>query len=150
MMARDRDAQLRNLITGYSDAIRLSDIKANIAVLFVAIMMGTVIQYSDRYPSYLNLPVLIAPFMVIFLNLLICVYPRFPRAGRKRYPVIRNPNPEDFDIIGDQTQAAAELPNLCAMFSRILFWKTITLQIAYIVSIITIAVAATLLFVVRY
>ena len=149
-MARDRDAQLRNLITGYSDAIRLSDIKANIAVLFVAIMMGTVIQYSDRYPSYLNLPVLIAPFMVIFLNLLICVYPRFPRAGRKRYPVIRKPNPEDFDIIGDDAQASAELPNLCAMFSRILFWKTITLQIAYIVSIITIAVAATLLFVVRY
>ena len=37
-MARDRDALLRNLIAGYGDSIRLSDIKANIAVLFVAIM----------------------------------------------------------------------------------------------------------------
>ena len=32
-MAKDRDAQLRNLIAGYGDSIRLSDIKANIAVL---------------------------------------------------------------------------------------------------------------------
>ena len=49
-MARDRDAQLRNLIAGYGDSIRLSDIKANIAVLFVAIMMGTV------FSSTLNTP----------------------------------------------------------------------------------------------
>ena len=40
LMARDREAQLRNLIAGYGDSIRLSDIKANIAVLFVAIMMA--------------------------------------------------------------------------------------------------------------
>ena len=43
-MARDRDAQLRNLIAGYGDSIRLSDIKANIAVLFVAIRWA---QSSD-------------------------------------------------------------------------------------------------------
>ena len=42
-MAKDKNAQLRNLVAGYSDAIRLSDIKALIAVLFVAIMMGTVL-----------------------------------------------------------------------------------------------------------
>ena len=44
-MAKDKNAQLRNLIAGYSDSIRLSDIKALIAVLFVAIMMGTVLQF---------------------------------------------------------------------------------------------------------
>ena len=47
LMAKDRDAQLRNLITGYGDSIRLSDIKANIAVLFVAIMMGTVVGFRN-------------------------------------------------------------------------------------------------------
>lgn len=65
-MARDRNALLRNLIAGYGDAIRLSDIKANIAVLFVAIMMGTVLGFRDSYPSYLSVPVLLAPFIVIF------------------------------------------------------------------------------------
>ena len=70
-MARDRNAKLRNLIAGYSDSIRLSDYKSNIAVLFVAIMMGTVLQFRNLYPWYLNLPVVMAPFMIIFISLLI-------------------------------------------------------------------------------
>jgi len=59
----DRNAKLRNLLAGYSDSIRLSDIKANIAVLFVAIVMGTVLQFRDFYPWYLSLPVIMAPFI---------------------------------------------------------------------------------------
>jgi hypothetical protein len=148
-MPKDRNAQLRNLITGYGDSIRLSDIKANIAVLFVAIMMGTVIQYSDRYPSYLNLPVLLAPFLFIFLNLLVSVYPRYPRAGRRRFPISRDAKPQDFDFLADVEHDAENLPRLCAMFSRILFWKTITLQTAYIASMITILGAAVLVFAAR-
>ncbi len=100
-MAKDRDAQLRNLIAGYGDSIRLSDIKANIAVLFVAIMMGTVLSFRNHYPRYLSAPVLLAPFIVIFFNLLASVYPRFPRAGRKRFPIWRNSKPEDFEFISD-------------------------------------------------
>ena len=86
-MSRDKDEQLRNLIAGYGDLMRLSDIKALIAVLFVAIMMGAVLQYRDHYPWYLSAPVILAPFMIIYLNLLFSVYPRFPRAGRKRFPI---------------------------------------------------------------
>src|SRR5271157_6348725 len=85
LMAKDKNAQLRNLIAGYGDSIRLSDIKALIAVLFVAIMMGTVLQFRELYPWYLSVPVLLAPFMIIFLNLLISVYPRYPRSGRERF-----------------------------------------------------------------
>ena len=100
-MAKDKDAQLRNLIAAYGNSIRLSDIKAIIAVLFVAIMMGTVLQFRDLYPWYLSVPVILTPFMIIFLNLLISVYPRFPRAGRRRFPIWRNPHPEDFDFVAD-------------------------------------------------
>ena len=53
-MAQDKNAQLRNLIAGYRDSMMLSDIKALIAVLFVAIMMGTVLQYRPHYPWYLT------------------------------------------------------------------------------------------------
>ena len=81
-MAGDKTAQLRNLIAGYGNSMRLSDIKALIAVLFVAIMMLTVVQYRALYPWYLSVPVILTPFMIIYLSLLISVYPRFPRAGR--------------------------------------------------------------------
>src|SRR6202453_24857 len=122
-MARDRNAQLRNLIVGYGDSIRLSDIKANIAVLFVAIMMGTVLQFRDHYPHYLNVPALLAPFVVIFFNLLASVYPRFPHAGRTRFPIWRSSNPGDFEFIADPVLEVQELPVRCALLSRILFWK---------------------------
>lgn len=146
-MARDRDAQLRNLIAGYGDSIRLSDIKANIAVLFVAIMMGTVLQFRDQYPSYLNAPVILAPFIVIFFNLLASVYPRFPREGRKRFPLWRGSNPEDFEFIADPALEAAELPIRCALLSRTLYWKNITLQAAYLLSMATLVAGGVLLFV---
>ncbi len=54
---------------------------ANIAVLFVAIMMGTVLQFREPYPWYLSVPVLLIPFMIICMN---CSIPSFRdiRAGR--------------------------------------------------------------------
>src|ERR1700733_3263392 len=60
-MAQDKNAQMRNLIAGYRDSMTLSDIKALIAVLFVAIMMGTVLQYRAHYPWYLSPLVILSP-----------------------------------------------------------------------------------------
>jgi hypothetical protein len=148
-MANDRNAQLRNLIAGYGDSIRLSDIKALIAVLFVAIMMGTVLQFRHLYPRYLSAPVILTPFMIIFLNLLVSVYPRFPRAGRRRFPIWRNPDPKDFDFIADTEAELEGLPGLCAMLSRILWWKNITLLTADILAMACMVAAALLLFVGR-
>ncbi|HTR14761.1 MAG TPA: hypothetical protein VMI72_16290 [Roseiarcus sp.] len=145
-MARDRDAQLRNIIAGYGDSIRLSDIKANIAVLFVAIMMGTVVQYHDLYPWYLSLPVVLAPFLFIFMSLLISVYPRYPRDGQDRFPLRRRIEPGDFDFLAAPTNRD-ELAERCALLSRILWWKNITLQAAYVMSMTTLVVAAILVFV---
>jgi hypothetical protein len=147
-MATDRNAQLRNIIAGYGDSIRLNDAKAVVAVLFVAIMLNVVVQYRDSYPWYLGLPVVLAPFLFIFMNLLISVYPRFPREGRDRFPVRRRIEPEDFDFLAAPTNRD-ELAETCAILSRILWWKNITLQIAYVTSMITLVVAAMLLFAAR-
>jgi hypothetical protein len=146
VMSKDHEAQLRNLIAGYGDSIRLSDIKANIAVLFVAIMMGTVLQFRDHYPSYLSAPVILAPFTVIFFNLLASVYPRFPRVGRKRFPIWRRSSAEDFEFIADPVLEVEELPVRCALLSRILYWKNVTLQTAYLLSMATLAGGGVLLF----
>jgi hypothetical protein len=148
-MAKDKNARLRNLIAGYGDSIRLSDIKALIAVLFVAIMMGTVLQFRALYPRYLSVPVVLTPFMVIFLNLLISIYPRFPRAGRQRFPIWRNPDPEDFDFIADTEAELEGLPGRCAILSRILWWKNVTVLTADVLSMACLAAAAILLFVGR-
>jgi hypothetical protein len=147
VMSKDHEAQLRNLIAGYGDSIRLSDIKANIAVLFVAIMMGTVLQFRDQYPKYLSVPVLLAPFILIFFNLLASVYPRFPRVGRKRFPIWRRSSAEDFEFIADPTLELEELPVRCALLSRILYWKNVTLQAAYLISMATLAAGGVALFV---
>jgi hypothetical protein len=146
-MARDREAQLRNLIAGYGDSIRLSDIKANIAVLFVAIMMGTVLGFRDNYPWYLSVPVLLAPFVVIFFCLLASVYPRFPREGRRRFPIWRNSTAEDFEFIADPVLEVEDLPARCALLSKLLYWKTVSLQVAYLLSMATIVGTAVLMFV---
>ena len=148
-MAADQKRQLRNLIAGYSDSIRLSDIKANIGVLFVAIMMGTVIQYKDMYPPYLTLPIVLLPFMFIFVNLLVSVYPRFPRVGRSRFPIRRRIEPEDFDFLSGSGGRLGACRERCAMFSRILWWKNITLQMAYVASMATLVAAGILLFIAR-
>jgi hypothetical protein len=148
-MAQDKNAQMRNLITGYRDSMMLSDIKALIAVLFVAIMMGTVLQYRQQYPWYLSAPVILSPFMIIYLNLLISVYPRFPRAGRKRFPIWRNADPQDFSFVADTEAELEGLPALCAGLSRILWWKNITLLTADVLSIGCLVAAAILLFVAR-
>jgi len=146
-MARDKNAQLRDLIAGYSDSIRLSDNKALIAVLVVAILLGTVIQYRALYPWYLSVPVILTPFTIIFLNLLISVYPRYPRAGRRRFPIWRNPDPEDFDFIADTEADLEALPERCAILSRILWWKNITLLTADVLSMACFVAALILLFV---
>ena len=147
-MTRDRDAQLRNLIAGYGDSIRLSDIKANIAVLFVAIMMGTVLQFRAQYPSYLSVPVILAPFIVMFLNLLASVYPRLsPRraASGSRSGAARAR--QDFEFIADPVLEAEELPVRCALLSRTLYWKNVTLQAAYLIAMATLFAGGVLLFV---
>jgi len=146
-MAKDRNAQLRNLIAGYNDSIRLSDYKANIGVLFVAIQMGTVLQFEDSYPWYLSLPVILAPFMIVFLNLLLSVYPRFPRSEWHRFPIQRGIRPADFEVVAQNEADTEALPERCATLSRILWWKMKTLQIAYITAMLSLAAAAILLFV---
>ena len=50
--APDPVAHFSNLTAAYQDNIRTSDFKANLVVLFVAIMMGPIVGYRENYPSY--------------------------------------------------------------------------------------------------
>jgi hypothetical protein len=56
-MAQDKTAQMRNH-AGYRDSMMLSDIKALIAVLFVAII-GNGSPVPSKLPWYLSAPVIL-------------------------------------------------------------------------------------------
>jgi hypothetical protein len=136
--APDPAVQLGNLSGAYAEAIRNSDFKANLTVLFVAIMMGPVVAYRDKYPHFLTLPFVLAPFFIAFLCLLFVVFPRYPRTGRNNFLVIRNPSKNDFLFKGDGADELQQLKLRCSILSRILFWKTLCLRISICVCLATI------------
>ena len=146
----DPSAHYRNVAAGYTESIRNTDSKAFVGVLFIATMMGTSIAYQPAFPSFLTTPLVLTPFLIIFFCLLFTVYPRFPRTGRARFPLLRKADPEVFLIALDFEGEAAELPMRCAMLSRILYWKTFALKISYGVALSLIVVAQVLLFLVYY
>jgi hypothetical protein len=130
-MAQDAETYYRGLIGGFSDAIRISDFKANVAIVFVAIMMGPVLAFRDKLPPYLPLWAVLTPFLLIFLCLLICLFPRYPRRGRVNFIIARNADPSLFQP-PEGAEVELELQKtLCAILSQILYWKTVMLYVSY-------------------
>jgi hypothetical protein len=143
--APDPALHFGNLISAYADSIRTSDFKANLAVLFVAIMMGPIVAYRDKYPRFLPLPLVLAPFLVAFFFLLLCVYPRYPRSGRSNFLVVPNPSKNDFVFVENDGDDLDDLKLRCSVLSRILYWKTLCLKIGIYVCLYTIIIIFILL-----
>jgi hypothetical protein len=136
----DPAAHFGNLIGAYTEAIRVSDFKANLAVLFVAIMMGPIVAYRGKYPHFLSLPLVLAPFLIAFFCLLIVVYPRYPKRGRASFLVTPNPRKNDFVFVESADDNLEQRKLTCAILSGILFWKTLCLTISMTICLVTIAV----------
>lgn len=134
-----------NLVSAYADSIRTSDFKANLAVLFVAIMMGPIVAYRDKYPRFLPLPLVLAPFLIAFFFLLLCVFPRYPRSGRSNFLVIPNPAKSDFVFVENRDNDLDSLKLRCSILSRILYWKTLCLNISVYICLATIVIIFVLL-----
>jgi hypothetical protein len=128
-----------DLISAYTDAIRVSDFKANLTVLFVSIMMGPIVASRAKFPPFLSLPVILSPFLVAFFCLLICVYPRYPRRGRQNFLVVANPQRSDFVFTPEEGDEVDQLKLRCAILSGILYWKTFFLQIAFFICLFAVA-----------
>ncbi len=143
--APDPAVHFGNLVSAYADSIRTSDFKANLAVLFVAIMMGPIVAYRDKYPHFLPLPLVLAPFLVAFFFLLLCVFPRYPRSGRNNFLVTPNPSKKDFVFVENSGDDLDSLKLRCSILSRILFWKTLCLNISVYICLVTIVIIFILL-----
>ncbi len=130
-MASDAATHYRATIGALTEAIRISDFKANVAIVFVGIMMGPVIVYRDKFPFTISPTLLFAPFLLIFFCLLVCLYPRYARRGKVHFVIGRNAHPDLFQLPDDEMDELQRQQTLCALFSRILYWKTLMLLISF-------------------
>jgi hypothetical protein len=135
----------RGLAAQYTDIIRTSDFKANIVMFFLSLTMGPIIFNHDKFPPFLSLPVLVAPFLVMFLSLFVALMPRFPKRGRAHFFISGKAAPVDFLYRGPNQNEVQELRLRVAILSDILYWKTLCLRITFTVCIACVLAAAPLL-----
>ena len=135
----------RNLIAGYTEAIRASDFKANIAFLFVAFMMGSVLWNYTSFPSYLSVQLVLLPFLIVYFSLFMVLIPRYPKRGAKSFLVARNLTPADFEAVAQTADDIEQLKLTCAVLSDILWWKTQSIRVGFLLSIVCVFLTMVLL-----
>ena len=148
--ASDPSQPYRSLIAGYTDAIRASDFKANIAILFVAFMMGPILGNYTRFPSYLPIAIVLLPFLIVYLCLFLVLIPRYPRRGAKYFPVSRTATAPDFAAVTESEDEIEQLKLRCAVLSELLWWKTFYINIGFFISMASIVATLVLLLYVWY
>ena len=136
----------RTLLASYNDAIRSSDFKANIAFLFVEFMMGPILWNYQSLPSYLPVQLVLLPFLIVYICSFLVLLPRFPQRGARNFLVARNLTPADFDYVAGAEDTIDQLKLRCAVFSEILWWKTLFIRTGFLVSIVCVILTIFLLF----
>jgi len=144
-MAKDAATYYNNQIAAYTDAIRISDFKANVAIIYGAFTIGPVLSFSDKFPKFLPLPIVIMPFVIVFFCLLICLFPRYPRSGRANFLISPNANPSDFHSPASHEATIDNQQLLCVVLCNILYWKTVCLRISFSIYILGTVMAAAFL-----
>ena len=144
-IATDPAQPYRSLIAGYTDAIRMSDFKANIALLFGAFMMGSVLFNYQRFPSYLPIPIVLLPFLIVYICLLAVLIPRFPKRGAKHFIVSRNASLSDFAKVVEADDELEQLKLRCSVLSGLLWWKTFYVRIGFFVAMASIVASVFLI-----
>jgi hypothetical protein len=141
-MKKDAATYYSNQIAAYTDAIRISDFKANVAIIYGAFTIGPVLSFSDKFPRFLPIPIVILPFVVVFFCLLICLFPRYPRRGRVNFLISPHANPSDFHSPVSQELTTDSQQTLCVVLCNILYWKTVCLRISFSIYILGTVLAA--------
>ena len=143
--ASDSSQPYRSLIAGYTDSIRASDFKANIAILFVAFMMGPVLGNYTHFPDYLPITFVLLPFIIVYLCLFAVLIPRYPKRGSKHFIVSRTATPDDFMNVVEAEDELEQLKLRCSVLSELLWWKTQYIRVSFIVAMVSIVSTMVLL-----
>jgi hypothetical protein len=149
-IAVDPAQPYRRLIAAYTDAIRQSDFKANIAILMVAFMMGPVLSNHEHFPSYLPIAFVMLPFLIVYICLLAVLIPRYPKRGSKNFIVSRTAEPADFATVVEAEDELEQLKLRCSVLSELLWWKTLYIRISFFVAMASIVACMVLLLYIWY
>lgn len=143
--ASDPSQPYRGLIAAYTNSIRASDFKANIAILFVAFMMGPDLGNYTKFPSYLPIPFVLLPFLIVYLCLFLVLIPRYPKRGSKNFLVSRMATAADFGNVAETEDEIEQLKLRCAVLSELLWWKTFYINVGFVVAMVCIVLTIVLL-----
>jgi hypothetical protein len=113
-------------------------------------MMGPVLGNYTRFPKYLPIPLVLLPFLIVYLCLFAVLIPRYPKRGAKHFLVSRTATPSDFMNVVEAEDELEQLKLRCSVLSELLWWKTQYIRVGFVVSMISIVSALFLLIYVWY
>ena len=120
----------RDLSIAYTDAIRSSDFKANIALLFLPLLMVPILEAHEKGLAHVPLWVILVPFLTAYFFLVLSIFPRYLRSEKSTFHMSRDASPEHFNYVHDPLVALEEVRHRVALLARILWWKTLYIRIA--------------------
>jgi Pycsar effector protein len=120
----------REFAAVYSDAIRSSDFKANIALLFLPLLMVPVLSAHEKNLSHVPLWLILAPFLTAYFFLILAIFPRYLRSDKSNFHLSRKASPHHFTFTHDLDIELEEVKHRIALLSRILYWKTVYLRLS--------------------
>ena len=119
------------LLAVYTDNIRISDIKSNIILFFLAISIPTVAAFRTQLPFYMPLFLLLLLPLFSIILLVLAIYPRFVATPGFPFFIKRSVRPDDFVAPpDDDKELLAVFRVRCAALAKILYWKILFFRIA--------------------
>lgn len=114
----------------YTDAIRSSDFKANIALLFLPLLMVPILSAHETSLAHVPQWMILAPFLVAYFFLILSIFPRYFRSEKSSFHLSRKAGPQHFSFTHDPQVELEEVRHRVALLSRILWWKTLYLRLS--------------------
>lgn len=140
-MSPDTIKYFESLLTIYTDNIRISDIKSNIILFFLAISIPTVAAFRAQLPTFMPLFLLMLLPLFSIILLVLAIYPRFVITPGFPFFIKRSIRPEDFVTPPDDEKELLELFRIrCAALAKILYWKILLFRIAMAACLIYLAI----------
>jgi hypothetical protein len=120
----------RDLSAVYTDSIRASDFKANIALLFLPLLMVPIMDAHEKGLDHIPLWVILAPFLVAYFFLIMAIFPRYKKTDKSAFHLSRTAAPHHFTYTHDDAVELEEIRHRVALLSQILWWKTVYIRIS--------------------
>jgi hypothetical protein len=118
----------RDLSAAYTDAIRASDFKANIALLFLPLLMVPILDAHEKGLAHVPLWGILAPFLIAYFFLIMAIFPRYLKSEKSTFHLSRTAAAHHFSFANDEAVELEEVRHRVALLSRILWWKTLYIR----------------------